>query len=109
MFIQRDAQGKIQGCFAKLQPGIAEEFLADDAPEILLFFNPPPDPRKVLDAQELTAAKADATLMSLINMTPTDIGAAIDAAFTDPAQRVILKRICRVLVPTARRVFRNGS
>lgn len=67
---------------------------------------PPPDPRLVLDAEELAAAKLDAQLQNLLNMTPTEIGSAIDNAFPDPAQRVILKRICRVLLPTARKVFR---
>lgn len=62
--------------------------------------------RLVTDDAELVTAKADATLMSLINMDAAQIAAAIDNAFPDPAQRVILKRICRVLIPTARRVFR---
>lgn len=67
---------------------------------------PPPDPRLVADEQELAAAKLDAALLSLINMGPAQIATAIDNAFPDPAQRVILKRICRVLIPTARKVFR---
>lgn len=62
--------------------------------------------RKSTDDSELAAAKADATLQNLVNMDPATISAAIDNAFPDPAQRVILKRICRVLIPTARRVFR---
>lgn len=67
---------------------------------------PPPDPRLVADDQELAAAKQDSTLLNLINMDPAQISTAIDNAFPDPAQRVILKRICRVLIPTARKVFR---
>lgn len=68
---------------------------------------PPPDPRLVTDREELAAAKADANLMALIDMSPAQISNAIDAAFPDAQQRVILKRICRVLIPTARRVFRS--
>ncbi len=68
--------------------------------------DPVPDPRLVQDDQELAAAKQDATLTTLINMDPAAIAAAIDNAFPDPAQRLILKRLCRVLIPTARRVFR---
>lgn len=67
---------------------------------------PLPDPRILADEAELAAAKQDAALSDLINMDPTRIAAAIDNAFPDPAQRAILKRICRVLIPTARKVFR---
>jgi hypothetical protein len=62
--------------------------------------------RAETDETELTAARIDATLLNLIDMDPAQIATAIDNAFTDPAQRVILKRICRVLIPTARKVFR---
>lgn len=62
--------------------------------------------RLSIDEAELLEARQDAQLLNLINMAPADIAAAIDSAFADPAQRVILKRICRVLIPTARKVFR---
>lgn len=62
--------------------------------------------RLTIDRDELALAKADAMLLNLINMDPAQIAQAIDNAFLDPAQRVILRRMCRVLVPTARRVFR---
>jgi predicted ATP-grasp superfamily ATP-dependent carboligase len=72
-FIQRDAQAKVQGCFAQRQPGYAEEFLELDSPEVVAFFNPAPDPRKVLDAQETAAAKVDATILQLVNATPAQL------------------------------------
>src|SRR3954468_22732391 len=72
-FVQRDAQGKVQGCFARLQPLIAEEFLADNDPAVGAFLNPPPDPRLVLDEQERIAAKVDATILSLVNSTPSQL------------------------------------
>lgn len=34
-YVQRDAGGNIIGRFANRQPGYAEEFLQDDAPEIV--------------------------------------------------------------------------
>ena len=47
MFIQRNDAGKIIGINTVLQPGVAEEFLDDDDPEILTFedeaINPPGD------------------------------------------------------------------
>jgi hypothetical protein len=39
-FVQRDAQAKVQGCFAQLQQGLAEEFLPDDSPELVAFRAP---------------------------------------------------------------------
>jgi hypothetical protein len=63
--------------------------------------------RLAVDAAELAAAREDQALQDLLNMAPAQIGAAIDNAFPDPAQRVILKRVCRVLLPTARKVFRS--
>jgi phage terminase small subunit len=37
-FIQRNEAGVIVGQFANLQPGIAEQWLADDDPELLAIF-----------------------------------------------------------------------
>lgn len=72
-FVQRDAQAKVQGCFAQRQPGIAEEFLADSDPAVVAFLNPTPDPRVVLDEQERAAAKVDAAIMALVNSTPAQL------------------------------------
>jgi hypothetical protein len=58
------------------------------------------------DAAECSAAKVDAQLLNLLNMTPAEIAAAIDSAFSDPAQRAVLKRLARVAVVAARRVLR---
>lgn len=41
MYIQRDDNGQIVGAFANLQPGFAEESIADDAPELVKFLMPP--------------------------------------------------------------------
>jgi hypothetical protein len=62
--------------------------------------------RRADDATEAAAAKLDVQLASLIDMTPAQINTAIDNAFPDPAQRVILKRMAKVLVITARMALR---
>lgn len=40
-FVERRT-GVVCGLFAKLQPGYAEELLADDHPEVIAYLNPPP-------------------------------------------------------------------
>lgn len=50
VYVQRD-NGVIVGCFAKRQPGIAEEFVADNSPEVLAFRNPPPPTADEIEAQ----------------------------------------------------------
>lgn len=111
LYVQRK-NGVIIGLFANPQPQPDGSVLTDplplreDDPEIVAFMNPAPDPRRVLDEAELAAGKADANLLTLINMDPQAIAAAIDNAFPDPAQRVILKRLARVTIFAARRVLR---
>lgn len=39
MFVSRNSDGEIYGAFANLQPGIAEEYLSEDSPELIDFFN----------------------------------------------------------------------
>jgi len=72
VFVQRRA-GVVCGIYAVLQPGIAEEALADDSPEVVSYLNPAPDPRKVLDEQERASAKLDSALMALVNSTPAQL------------------------------------
>ncbi len=38
-FVQRDGDGRIQGSFANLQPGYAEEEVADDDAELVAFLD----------------------------------------------------------------------
>lgn len=59
------------------------------------------------DNAELAVARSDNLLLTVLNMTPAQLAAEVDAAFTDPAQRVFMKRLLRIVVPTARRVFRT--
>lgn len=50
-YVQRDALNKIAGCYAQRQAGYAEEFLADDHPEVVAYFNPPPPTEEELARQ----------------------------------------------------------
>ena len=53
-YVQRNAQAKVTGLFAKLQPGHAEEFLDDTNAEVIAYRNPPPP-----TADQLAATDAD--------------------------------------------------
>jgi len=39
-YVQRDSEGRINGVFANLQKGYAEEELPDDSPEVVSHSNP---------------------------------------------------------------------
>lgn len=41
-YCKRNQSNEIDGVFARRQPGVAEEFLADDNAEVQAFRNPPP-------------------------------------------------------------------
>lgn len=71
-YVQR-RDGVVCGLYAVLQPGVAEELLADDHPDVVAFFNPPPDPRRVADENERLAAKGDAKILSRVNATPAQL------------------------------------
>jgi hypothetical protein len=40
-YVSRDGSDSINGLYANLQPGFAEEYLPDDDPEVMAFLNPP--------------------------------------------------------------------
>ena len=42
-YVGRDSGGKVKGVFHLRQPGYAEEFLADNHPDVLAFINRAPD------------------------------------------------------------------
>lgn len=42
MYVERNLQGAIVGAFANIQPGFAEEYVADDSTELLDFLYPTP-------------------------------------------------------------------
>jgi hypothetical protein len=52
MYVSRNQGGVINGVFAVLQPGFAEEFLPDNDPEVVTYLNPPkPVPAVISDRQ----------------------------------------------------------
>lgn len=69
-YVQRK-NGAIVGAYGLPQPGFAEELLADDNAELVVFLNPPRDPRLITDDAERSAAKQDAAILALINSTPS--------------------------------------
>jgi hypothetical protein len=40
VYVHRDADNKINGVYSNFQPGIAEEEMSDDNPEVIAFLNP---------------------------------------------------------------------
>lgn len=75
MYIQRDYNGQIVGAFANLQPGFAEESIADDAPELVKFLLPPDT--TLMDAN---AKRDDLLALAGLRVAPlqdaVDLGAA---------------------------------
>ena len=61
--VRRDVGGAIDGCFALLQPGFAEEWLDETNPEVVAFRNPPKP--SVGDTVE-NGIVSDPTLIALI-------------------------------------------
>lgn len=61
------------------------------------------------DSDELLQDKLDSQLIAFLNMTGDEINNAVNAAFTDPAQRVVIKRLAKFCQHTARRLFRDGN
>lgn len=55
-YVSRDDNGNINGLYANLQPGFAEEYLPDDDPEVVAFFNPPRPINPALDDQPAKTA-----------------------------------------------------
>jgi len=54
-YVQRDEQKKVVGSYANLQPGYAEEQMAEDHPD-LVRYNTPPPPRIMTPREKVEAA-----------------------------------------------------
>lgn len=50
VFVERDGSGSINGVYANLQPGRAEEEIAADHPSVLAYLNPPWRPDAIAPA-----------------------------------------------------------
>lgn len=93
-YVQRDQGGAISGVFARPQPGVAEEVLADDAVELLAFLaGPEPtyrDERANAYRDQLGAEQGDFiktigdvldTLIAQVEAMRAELGAARTADF----------------------------
>lgn len=58
--------------------------------------------RIATDVAEADTDKADVNLKAVLDMTDAQIGTAINNAFTDPAQRTIIRRLARLTIHAAR-------
>jgi hypothetical protein len=53
MFVQRDNSSKVIGVFRQAQPGVAEEELPEDHPEVLAYLNPMGTPLRAIQNIEV--------------------------------------------------------
>ena len=88
--VQLDGSGKIISAFEAPQPdaldadgnviakGVPTVPMEETDPRYIAYLNTPPDPRLVLDAAEQAAVKADAQVLSFLNMTPAQLDTWVD-------------------------------
>lgn len=86
-YIERFDNNKIKGVHARLQPGIAEEFLEEDGAEYLQHLA---DKQGIVDALNAQIQSERANLP-----TWSQVVTAINNAFPDTAQANIIKKIAR--------------
>ena len=110
-FIERNGGGIVKGVYRTKQPGIADEELANDHPDVVAFLAKlngtdaaglAKKAREEADMVEAVADRGDEQLIATLDMTDAQINTAINNAFPDPAQRVIIKRIARLAQHAAR-------
>ncbi len=63
-YVERDAENNIVGIYNVPQPGIAEELLADNDPEVITFRKPTPKAAAPLTAEELAAHLVTKTVIT---------------------------------------------
>lgn len=102
MFIQRDENSSIKGCFRRPQEGYAEEELPDNHPDVVAFLNPQPDQRKMADAVECEQAKANNDVVAFLNMTPAELDAWVGANITGAGAQIAFKVLGRLAQNAAR-------
>jgi len=83
MFVQR-VKGVIVGAFTNLQPGFAEEELAPDSPELLVFLDPPAPAPTSVTMRQARRALLNAGLLATVDAAIAGMaGPAGDAARID--------------------------
>lgn len=84
-YVQRTNEGIVTGLFANPQPGYAEEFLADNHADVLVFLDPPPVPPPPAPPPSLSRRQLLLALLS-IGVTADMVAAEIEA-IADPIER----------------------
>ena len=113
IYVSRDDQGAINGTFANLQPGYAEELLADDHPDLIAYRQAKADAIaaresvEARDAEQRATVKADAFVAQFVAMTPAEVETYINNNTANlAAVRALLVRMGKMLLLLARREFR---
>lgn len=76
VYVERRS-GKIAGVYACLQEGYAEEEMADDAPEVLAFLNPPEIAAPAIPVPQLVAV----SLLQVVDGEVLTVGVSAGVAF----------------------------
>ena len=100
---------KIASVYSRLQPGTAEEFLPDDAPEIIQFIAQQAADQAAIAAAAADSqanrqtAKADAFVAFLATKSPAEVAARVQADVTDLASaKVVLTKLAIAVSVLAR-------
>ena len=106
-------EGKIVGLYANAQPGYAEEWLADDSPDVAAYTTAIEAIKAAEVAAEAaakaldSAVKADTFVANFIAMTPADVEAYIQNNTANLADmRALLKKMGIMLLTLAKRKLR---
>ncbi len=108
MFVQRLVDGRINGVYPRRQPGIAEEELADDNPDVVAFLtNGLQKTQAEIDAAALEAVReatitSDAGRVDLLSRLRTATAAQIDTWLTNNVTtlaqaRTVLAAVIKVI------------
>lgn len=121
-YVSRDESETVNGLYAMLQPGHAEEFLADDDAEVMEFRNPTPTAEQIAEQERKAEIKQDQSRAALLDKLQTASLANIetyvrgqidaDSVTNDATAKQCLKRIETGLVTLALIVAldaRNGA
>lgn len=72
-YVERDREGAIKGVYLAMQPGIAEEEVADDAAEVVAFLTPRRlVPKGVIVERLIAAGKIEAARAALAQISVAD-------------------------------------
>ena len=95
MYVQRDEANRVKGVYRLRQPGVAEEELPDDHPDIAAFRAPPPLSPVQRRAQEYRGASGGDTalLVELLETVVEQIASVTPANDRMPEFAALLARV----------------